>query len=132
MKKLENRARRITRNTLFLGLSDAAARFSTLILIAFLGRHWAVSLYGQYSVAVNWVAIFAVASELGLNALTVREVAHRKGKASFFLRHVLVLRSAFSFVFWGILFAISLALHYESTLTLAMGVMGFRLIFDSM
>src|SRR5580658_2320182 len=83
--------RRIAHNTFFLGLSEFAARLSTCALLAFLGRRWAVSLYGQYSLSVDWVAIFAVMSELGLNALTVREVAHRRKKASFFLRHALVL-----------------------------------------
>jgi|GEM_PF-1505726 len=132
VKPAENRARRITQNTFFLGLSELAARLSTWALIAFLGRAWAVSLYGQYAVAINWVAIFAVAGELGLNALTVREVAHRKNKSSFFLRHVLVIRSAFSFLFWGLLIGISFVLHYEPLLCLAMGVMGLRLILDSM
>lgn len=125
-------AHRIARNTLFLTLSDAAARLSTLVLIIFFGRMWEASLYGQYAVAVNWVAIFAVASELGLNALMVREVAHRKHQASFFLRHVLVIRSAFSFVFWALLIVIAWGLHYEGVLILAMGVMGLRLILDSM
>src|SRR5260221_7796076 len=102
MKPIESRSRRIAHNTFFLGLSEIVARFSTWALIAFLGRHWAVALYGQYAVAINWVAIFAVAGELGLNALTVREVAHRKNKSSFFLRHVLVIRTSFSFLFWGL------------------------------
>jgi O-antigen/teichoic acid export membrane protein len=102
------------------------------VLLAFLGRKWTVPLYGQYSIAVDWVSIFAVVSELGLNALTVREVAHRRKKASFFLRHSLALRSSFSFLFWGLLIVISLVLHYEPILTLAMGVMGLRLILDSM
>lgn len=125
-------ARRITKNTLFLGLSEMAARLSTWGLIAFLGRHWSVSLYGQYAVAITWVGIFAVAGEVGLNALTVREVAHRNEKASFFLRHVLVLRTGFSFFFWMLLMGIAWTLHYEPVLTLAMGVIGLRLVFDSL
>ena len=125
-------ARRITRNTLFLGLSEAGARLSTWGLVAFLGRAWPVALYGQYAVAVTWVSIFAVFGELGLNALTVREVAHKQNKASFFLRHVLVLRSGFSLLFWAALIVLSWVLHYENVLTLAMGVMGLRLILDSM
>ena len=132
MKTKESHARRITRNTLFLGSSDMLARLSTWGLIAFLGRHWPVSLYGQYAVAITWVGIFAVAGELGLNALTVREVAHKKKRASFFLRHVLVLRSSFSLVFWGALIGLSFLLHYEAVLILAIGVMGLRLVFDSM
>ena len=125
-------ARRITHNTLYLGLSEMAARFSTWGLIAFLGRHWPVSLYGQYAVAITWVGIFAVVGEVGLNALTVREVAHRNEKAPFFLRHVLVLRTGFSFLFWILLIAIGLVLRYEPVLILAMGVIGLRLVFDSM
>ena len=125
-------ARRITQNTLFLGFSEIAARFSTWGLIAFLGRHWPVSLYGQYAVAITWVGIFAVAGEVGLNALTVREVAHQNKKASFFLRHVLVLRAGFSFFFWAALIVIGMVLRYEPVLTLAMGVIGLRLVFDSL
>ena len=125
-------SRRIAQNTLFLILSEIVARFSSWALLVFLGRHWAVSLYGQYAVVINWTAIFAVASELGLNALTVREVAHERKKASFFLRHVLVLRSSFSVLFLGMLICISFVLHYEPVLTLAMGVMGLRLILDSL
>ena len=132
MKAKASSARRITRNTFFLGASDTLARLTTLILIGFLGRHWPVALYGQYSVAITWVSIFAVLSELGLNALTVREVAHKQKKASFFLRHVLVLRSSFSLLFWAVLIGISYILHYESMLILAIGVMALRLIFDSM
>ncbi|HJT23776.1 MAG TPA: oligosaccharide flippase family protein, partial [bacterium] len=132
MKAKETPARRITRNTLFLGLSDMLARLSTWGLVAFLGRHWTVSLYGEYAVAITWVGIFAVAGELGLNALTVREVAHKKKKASFFLRHVLVLRSSFSLLFWGALIGLAFLLRYETVLILAIGVMGLRLILDSM
>lgn len=132
MSQSESRARRITHNTLFLGLSDMAARLSTWAIIAFLGRRWPVALYGQYAVAVTWVGIFAVASELGLNALTVREVAHKNKLASFFLRHVLLIRSAFSLLFWGLLLLIAWILHYEPLLVLAMAVMASRLLFDSL
>jgi O-antigen/teichoic acid export membrane protein len=128
----ESSARRITKNTLFLGLSEAGARLSTWGLVAFLGRVWPVALYGQYAVAVNWVSIFAVLGELGLNALTVREVAHKRHQASFFLRHVLVIRSSFSFLFWAALIVLSWVLHYEQVLTMALGVMGLRLVLDSM
>lgn len=132
MKQTASLARRVAVNTFFLGFSDSAARFTTLILIAFLGRHWPVALYGQYALAVTWVAVFAVLGEVGLNALAVREVAHRKAKASFFLRHVLVLRSSFSLLSWVALIVISFILHYETVLTVALAVMGLRLIFDSM
>ena len=127
-----DRSRRIAHNFTFLALSDLVGRLSTWGLVAYLGRHWTVSLYGEYSVAVTWVGIFAVLGEFGLNALAVREVAHRKGKTSFYLRHVMVIRASFSLLFWGLLIGISLLLRYEALLTLAMAVMGLRLILDSL
>ena len=132
MKKTESRARRITRNTFFLASGEMIARLSTLAIMVYLNRHWTeVALYGQYSIAVDWVGIFAVVGELGLNALTVREVAHHREKTSFFLRHVLVLRSSFSILFWLALIGISMVLHYEPVLKLAIAVMGIRLILDA-
>ncbi|HVM32468.1 MAG TPA: flippase [bacterium] len=115
-----------------MAFSEAAARFCTWALILFLGRHWPVSLYGQYALALNWVSIFAVAGEVGLNALTVREVARRKNKASFYLRHVMALRSGFAIVFWLLLVGIGWVLHYEPLLMLALVVMGLRLLLDAL
>jgi O-antigen/teichoic acid export membrane protein len=127
-----HRGRRITQNTIFLAFSELIARFSTWALIVFLGRHWAVAFYGQYAVAINWVSIFAVASELGLNALTVREVARQKRKSSFYLKHVMAIRSSFALFFWLTLIGIAFSLHYEPILVAAIAVMGLRLLLDAL
>ena len=88
------------RNTFFLYGAEGIARLFSWATVAFLTRHWTdVGTYGQYAVVVNWISIFGVLSELGLNVLVVREVAHRKDQSVFYLRNAVVLRLGFSSLF---------------------------------
>jgi O-antigen/teichoic acid export membrane protein len=132
MSPTEGRGRRITHNTLFLYGAEATSRLFSWALLAVLTRSWGeVGTYGQYALAVNWVSILAVFSELGLNVLVVREVAQDKKQALFYLRNAIAIRSAFSLVFWVLLIGISFALGYEPVLKIAMAVMGLRILLDS-
>jgi O-antigen/teichoic acid export membrane protein len=128
----ENLSGRILRNTFFLSAGELLARVSTLGVTIFLTRTWKdVGLYGQYALVVNWVAVFAVIGELGLNALTVREVAHHREKANFYLRNVMFFRTLLSMVFWIAMLGAAFVLGYETVLKVGMAVMGLRLILDS-
>ena len=129
----EGRARRVAHNTFFLYAAEASARFFAGIMFVYLTRRWAtVSTYGQYALVVNWAAILGVFSELGLNVLVVREVAHRREEALFYLRNAISIRSAFSLIFWAFLIGISFVLGYEPVLKLGMAVMGMRILLDSL
>jgi O-antigen/teichoic acid export membrane protein len=124
------RANRVLRNTFLLFGSEKSAQVFSFLAFVFLTRHWDVATYGQYALIKNWVAIFATFSDLGLNALTIREVARRKGLASFYLRNVMVLRSAFSMVLVAFLALLGTLLHYEPLVVLGLVVMGLRLVLD--
>lgn len=127
----ENRTRRITRNTLFLYGSEAAARLFSWATLAFLWRHWPSGTYGQYALAVNWASILAIFGELGLNVLVVREVAHKKEQAIFYLRNATFLRLAFSLAILAALIGIGSAFHYEAILRVGLAIMGIRILVDS-
>ncbi len=132
MSKPEGRSRRVTHNTLFLYGAEAASRLLSWALLSFLTRRWAeVGTYGQYALAVNWVSILAIFSDLGMNALVVREVAHRPAQALHYLRYTIAIRSAFSLLFWAGLMGVSFGLGYEPVLRMAMAVMGLRILLDS-
>ncbi|HUO58260.1 MAG TPA: flippase [bacterium] len=132
MSPIEGRSRRVTHNTLFLYGAEASARFFSWVLLAYLTRHWAgVGTYGQYALAVNWVSILAIFSDLGLNLLVVREVAHDREKALYYLRYAIAIRSAFSLAFWAVLIGVSFALGYEPVLKIGMAAMGLRILLDS-
>jgi O-antigen/teichoic acid export membrane protein len=126
----ESRTLRVGRNTLFLLSTDVAARLFSWAALAYLWRQWPVETYGQFALVKNLVAIFATASDLGLNALTIREVAFRKDMAGFYLRNVMGLRFWFSLLLITLLLLTGLVFGYEKSLQWGLAVMGLRLLFD--
>jgi O-antigen/teichoic acid export membrane protein len=132
MNPSEGRIKRVTRNTLFLYGAETTSRLFSWALLFFLTHHWVeVGTYGQYAVALNWVSMISVCSEFGLNAYVVREVAHRKDKAIYYLRNSMAIRMVFSIVFWLGLIGVSFILGYEPVLKIAIAVIALRIILDS-
>lgn len=130
-KPAKSRSSRIGHNTFFLYGSEIAARLFSMLAFIYLNRQWVeVSIYGQYALVVNWIGIFATFSDLGLNALTVRDVAARKNLANHYLRNVMFLRSGFSLLFMALLMFLGQALHYEGLVQTALVVLGLRMVLD--
>ena len=130
MKTSESRSRRVIHNTFLLFGSEKTAQLFSLAAFIFLQRRWDVATYGQYALIKNWVAIFSTFSDLGLNALTIREVARRKSLAGYYLRNVMGIRSFFSIILVAILAAVGFLLHYEPLVQIGLVIMGLRIILD--
>ena len=67
---------------------------------------------------------------MGLNALTIREVAFRKDLAGFYLRNVMGIRVLFSLILIVILLSTGYVLGYEKTIQIGLLIMGLRLLLD--
>jgi O-antigen/teichoic acid export membrane protein len=130
MKTSESRSRRVIHNTFLLFGSEKTAQLFSLAAFIFLQRRWDVATYGQYALIKNWVAIFATFSDLGLNALTIREVARRRSLAGYYLRNVMAIRSFFSIILVAVLAAVGVLLHYEPLIQVGLVIMGLRIILD--
>lgn len=130
MIPVESRVRRIFRNTLLLLSTDAAARIFSWASLLFLWRQWTVETYGQFALIKNLIAIFAAISDLGLNALTIREVAFRKELAGYYLKNVMGIRILVSLILIVALIVLGMVLGYEKTLQVGLVIMGLRLFFD--
>ncbi len=131
MPSTEGHGRRITHNTFFLYGSEATARLFSWATLAFLWRHWPSGVYGQYALAVNWASILAIFGEMGLNVLVVREVAHKRERAIYYLRNATFLRLVFSLAIVAALTAIGYVFHYEAVLRVGLVIMGLRIVVDS-
>jgi len=128
----DQRISRIFKNTFYLFSGDTLSRLLTWAQIAYLTRAWTeVATYGQYALVINWIAIFMIFSEMGLNALAVREVARRRESAVFYLRNVMILRGSFSIFFWILLISVSFIFNYELVVKTAMAILGLRVLLDS-
>ena len=73
-----NAVQRIAKNTAALFAAQFVVSILGLVLSIFIARNLGDVIFGKYSFALAFTAIFAVFSDLGYNTLLIREVARDK------------------------------------------------------
>ena len=91
-----NTVQRIAKNTTALFAAQFVVSISGLVLLIFIARSLGDVVFGKFSFALAFTAIFAVFSDLGYNTLLIREVARDKSQASKYLNNVLCMRALLS------------------------------------
>ena len=112
------------------------ARGFTLVtggaLIVFAVRTFSVPEYGRYAVAVAMMAIFALASEMGISALALREMAPPGANVSRILGVAIAAETVTSLVAAALLIPVGLALGYSSAVLVLLAIGGAVLLFQSL
>ncbi|MFA7204482.1 MAG: oligosaccharide flippase family protein, partial [Candidatus Caldatribacteriota bacterium] len=73
-----NTVQRILKNSLFLLLSNIVSKILAFFYIIYIARYLGAEGFGVFSFALAFTSIFGVLVDLGLNSLTVREIARSK------------------------------------------------------
>jgi len=98
-----NTIQRIAKNTAALFAAQFVTAILSLVLAIFIARSLGDVIFGKYSFALSFTALFAVFSDLGYNTLLIREVARDKAQASKYLNNVLCMRALISLVIFAII-----------------------------
>lgn len=98
-----NTVQRIAKNTAALFIAQFIGSILGLILSIFIARSLGDVIFGKYSFALAFTAIFTIFSELGYNTLLVREVARDKSKASKYLNNILCMRVLLSIIIFALI-----------------------------
>ncbi|MEA1957383.1 MAG: flippase [Euryarchaeota archaeon] len=98
-----NTAQRIAKNTSALFAAQFIVSILGLVLSIFIARSLGDVIFGKYSFALAFTALFAVFSDLGYNTLLIREVARDKSQASKYLNNVLCMRALLSLVLFTLI-----------------------------
>ena len=98
-----NTIQRIAKNTAALFAAQFVVSILGLVLSIFIARSLGPVIFGEYSFALAFTAIFAVFSDLGYNTLLIREVARDKSQASKYLNNVLCMRALLSLVIFALI-----------------------------
>jgi len=98
-----NAVQRIAKNTAALFAAQFVVSILGLVLSIFIARNLGDVIFGKYSFALAFTAIFAVFSDLGYNTLLIREVARDKSQASKYLSNVLCMRALLSLVIFALI-----------------------------
>ena len=77
-----NTVQRIAKNTAALFAAQVVVSILGLVLSIFIARNLGAVVFGKYSFALAFTAIFAVFSGLGFDTVRIREVARDKTQAS--------------------------------------------------
>lgn len=87
-----NTVQRIAKNTVVLLLSDIISKAFGFFYVMYTARYLGAEEFGILSFALAFTGIFGVFTDLGLQQLTVREVARYKSLASKYLGNIAVIK----------------------------------------
>ncbi|MBF0554267.1 MAG: flippase [Nitrospirae bacterium] len=121
-------AQRVAKNTFFLLLSKIVTHPISFIVEIYLARYLDVALYGKYTFAFSFVAIFSVISDFSLVAITSREVNKYREKAGIYLGTTLTLRFILGVVAFFMVIVFINVLSYPRETALIAYIVGASLI----
>jgi O-antigen/teichoic acid export membrane protein len=68
----------IFKNTFWMAMSQVAIRLLKLVLIIYVARLLSIAEYGKFNWALSFVTLFTVFSDLGINAISIREFSQNQ------------------------------------------------------
>ncbi len=108
----------LLKNTSLLLVSNVIAKGLSALFIVFLARYLEDYGFGQYNFAISFAAVFIIFADMGLDALTIKNVARDRKLAGEYLETVGMLRIGLSLL----MIAVSVAAGY------LMGISGYLLL----
>lgn len=111
--------RKVAYNTVVLVAGRVVTIGLSLVLIKYLTAYLKVQGYGDYTTAINFVLIFAVIADFGLNNIVVRELAKREVDVDHYIGNVLGLRAVVAIGVLGAGCLVALLFPYSNILRLA-------------
>ena len=109
-----NTVQRIAKNTAALFAAQAVVAILSLVLSIFIARSLGDVIFGKYSFALAFAAIFAVFSDLGYGTLLIREVARDKSQASKYLNNIISMRVLLSLLIFALISITINAMDYPA------------------
>jgi len=98
-----NTVQRIAKNSLVLFASNIISKILGFFYIMYIARYLGAEGFGILSFALAFTGIFSTFSDLGLNPLTVREVARNKSLAGKYLGNITVIKIFLVIITFGLI-----------------------------
>jgi len=126
-----NTVKTITKNIGALTLMNIVSVALMLILTISIARFLGDVIFGKYSFALAFTALFGVFIHLGLDILITRDIARDKSKASKYLGNIAIIRALSSIIIFILIIIIINLMNYPSDTTTAVYIFGLYVIFTS-
>ncbi len=123
---------RLLKNTAVLMASNLATKGLSALFIIYLAIYLEDYGFGKYNFALSFAMVFIIFSDLGLDALTIKNVAKEPTLAGDYLETVGILRFGLSIAMIAISITVALLMGIEGYLVLVIFVAGLTYLFDKM
>lgn len=107
-------ARVIFKNSVWLIAGEVLGKIAIFFLTIIVAREFGVSNFGKYNLALSFVMIFSVISNLGSNTFLFREIARNKHLSSKYVSNILVMRVILSIIFFIIVYVFAIVFNYSA------------------
>jgi len=114
--------RRVARNTIFLGITDVANKLMMFVFYLIAARHLGVQQFGVLSFALAFVTMLAVFTDLGIGAVTAREIARDRTVAQRYVRNAVSIKAIASLLVIGLIVVSVRFLGYPASTVRVVGI----------
>jgi len=123
--------KRIVKNTGILFIADAISKIFMFFFIMITARYLGVEGFGVLSFALAFTRLFGFFANLGLQQLTIREVARNKILAKKYLGNVLTMKMILTTITFGLIALVINLLGYPDQTIKVVYFIGLFIIFDA-
>jgi O-antigen/teichoic acid export membrane protein len=124
-----NTFQRVTKNTLVMIVANFTGKVFTFFYVMYIARYLGADGFGLLSFAIGFTGIFVVFTDLGLETLTVREVARDKNLAAKYLGNFVFVKIILAFLTFGLIAIVINLLDYSSLAIRVVYLMALHIIF---
>ena len=97
-----SKARKIAKNTVFLFISQIISYILAFFYMIYIARYLGADGFGILSFALAFTGIFSILADLGLNTLTVREIARDKSLTGKYFSNVVLIKIILAALTFGL------------------------------
>jgi O-antigen/teichoic acid export membrane protein len=129
--KKHSPTQRVAKNSLWLIVQPLILNVISIFVIGYIARTLGQADYGKFVFAFAFVAMFAPIANMGLRAITVREIAEEKDKASIFLGKIATLRFFLALIAVAALFFTVNLMNYPQITKLIVYIASLTIVFNA-
>ena len=123
--------RRIARNTALLLIASVASFVLGFFFTMYVARHLGAEGFGVLSFGLAFTAIFGVFTDIGLQALMIREIARDKASAAKYLGNVAVVKVLLGILTFGVMALVINLLDYPQQTVNMVYLLGLAVVLNA-
>jgi len=126
-----NTARTVAKNTGVLSAAQVITMALRLVFITYMARSLGDVGFGKIGFAQSFTGLMVIFADIGLSALTVREIARERALASRYLGSVLAIKAALSILALAVIFIAINCFDYPADTIAVVYIIGLATVFSS-